>query len=366
MTGKLIIHGMMTSQNFGDVLLAQIVTGWLRELTSAELLTAHAAPDVQQILGTRNAKASDYLSADGVLLSGGGYFQMMDRGYHAQKRFVKNTYPLHVGQLLGKPTAMIGVGVDKLPHRSMRMMLRRLLNHSVAVGVRDPNSLAFAKQLGPRRPPTLTNDLVFALRESDIVPEKSAAAGALIAELGRERVVGLHLSGTSSESEDYARLHARLKQLLASAPEDTAFLVIEDHASKGGKGQVEALRELQSYLPDSKSRFVPYAGTAEMLAVLNRLDAVFTNKLHVGLAAAAMGTMPFSLAKNRKNIGSFAALGIGDNCRMLSASADEMDDVLNRAISHRGRFVVPEEIRQLSAKNRELLAQFVKAALPNR
>ncbi len=365
MTGKIIIHGMMTSQNFGDILLAEIVTGWLRELTTAELLSAYAAPDVQAILGTRNATPGDYVSANGVVLSGGGYFQMMDSGYPALKRFLKNTGPLQLAQLFGKPTALIGVGVDRLPHASMRFMLRRLLNHAVAAGLRDPNSLACAEELGLRRHAELTNDLVFSLDATTLDPQKQAAAAARRERLGSDRLVGLHLSGTSTSAPDYARLHERLRLALADAPPSTGYLIIEDHPSKEKGGQSDAQQEILSYLPAGRAEIVRYDGTRSMLALLHSLDSVFTNKLHVGLAAAAMGTMPFSLAKNRKNLASFDALGIGGNCLMLSAATGDMDRILASAITHSGRFTVPPDVRALSMKNRDLLKKFVAAALPS-
>ena len=364
MSNRLIVHGMMTSQNFGDVLLAQVVTRWLSELTSAEILTAQAGADVGAILGLRNAKPADYLTANGVVLSGGGYFQMMDRGWPALRRFIKNVGPLVTGRLLGKPIGLVGVGVEQLPHQTMRVLLRGLLNSATVTGLRDPNSIACASSLGLRRAPTLTSDLVFTLTSDDLAPADLAVARQLTVDLGWERVVGLHLSEPSNGSSDYARLHESLRRRIAETPETVGFVLIEDHPNHNGGGQRGAWDEIAALLPPSRYRLVPYAGTGAMLALLHTLDAVFTNKLHVGLAAAAMGTMPFSLAKNRKNIASFATLGLADNCRMLSASDAEMDEILGRALTHHGHFEVPSEIRTLAWKNLDLLSAFVAAALP--
>lgn len=358
MSHKIVVHGMMTSENFGDVLLAQIVTRWLRELTSMELVLANASPEIAQILGCRRARLIDYFSAKGVILSGGGYFQMMDHGLPAMRRFVKNVGPLLAGRLMQKPIGMVGVGVDELPHAVMRSTLRYLLNVSSIVGLRDPRSVEHARNLKLKRLPILTSDLVFSVTEGDTGLHQRGRASELLSKLNGKRLLGIHLSDSADASPRYRQLHHLLKVYLPSVEDEAGFVLLEDHPGGNG-GQRRAQREIMQYLSERNTVIIPYETTELMLAVLSKVDAVLTNKLHVGLAAAAVGTAPFSVAKNRKNLSSFKALGLSDNCCML----DESDSILERIVStfvvHEGTVSILPKIRELAAKNKELLSEFV-------
>lgn len=353
---KIIVHGMMTSKNFGDVLLGQTTIGWLRELGCSEVLTAYASPEVQKILGTRNARPADYASADAVILSGGGYFQMMDRGRPALKRFVKNTGPLMAGGALGKPLAILAVGMAPLPHAILRQGVRRLFNRARLVTLRDPRSMECAGELSLRKPPVLAGDLVFAHRPETLPPALLDEARGIV---GKGRVLALHLSDSSAGSPDYARLHKLIEQELAPLT-DTRFLLIADHPSGDSGGpQARAQAELQRRLGPDRCILAPYRDTAFLMALLSVSDAVLTNKLHVGLAAAAMGTMPFSLAKNVKNLGSFADLGLAGTCAMLDAPDEDIRPILHALRDCETGFEVPEAIRARSMSNRDLLAGFL-------
>lgn len=356
---RIIVHGMTTSRNFGDVLLCETTVAWLRELGCGEILSARASPEVQKILGTRNAALSDYRRADAVLLTGGGYFQMTDHGKAAIKSFAKYAGPLMLGRIFGKPLAVLAVGLAPLPHGILARGTKWLFDSCKVVSLRDPRSVEYAGALNLRKPPLLAGDLVFAHRRETLPDGLADEARALLDKQPQERLIGLHLSQASAGSTDYTRLYALIEEVLAPM-QGTRFVLLEDHPSGSGKGpQLQAHDELRARLGADRCIAVPYRDTAFMMAILAGLDAVFTNKLHVGLAAAAMGTTPFSLAKNVKNIGSFADLGLAENCAMLGAPDAQVRAILERLRDCQDRFEVPAEIRDRSLSNREILARFL-------
>ncbi|CAH2406472.1 polysaccharide pyruvyl transferase family protein [Mesorhizobium escarrei] len=359
----LIFHGMLRSHNFGDVLLAQLCLRWIREVTDEPIGAMFVQPELRILLELRPASFLDLFRAKAAILSGGGYFQIMDRGFPALKRFARIAGPILTAQLAGRPTAIVAVGVGPVPRGSIPDMLlrsgiRRLFSHADIATVRDKGSFDAVAKLKVSRSPVETADLVFSMTKEDLPICAINYASEKICGIKSNNIIGIQLSFPVNHI-GYENIYASLLDQLSRNP-DTHCVLLEDH-SQPESGQKEFQRYMAKELGRERSTVVPYENPLNLAALLARLDAVLTDKLHVGLVAAAMGTAPFSIAKHAKNISAYHKIGVPENCILLSsASAHGISALIGSFLQSRGEFIVSTEVRNAAVRNREVLQSFLR------
>jgi polysaccharide pyruvyl transferase WcaK-like protein len=337
---------MHSSSNFGDILLTLVLRDWLLEVGVSDLSLLSPAPEVAKTLELQKARFSDLWQADIMLLGGGGFFQRMDQNIGASKAIVRYGAPVVLAGLFGKSTGMIGVGIDKMPHPLLDRLLGLVLRRMDCLIVRDATGFQQAKHLLGQNSAQLeqATDLVFALDRTWLSSDAVKWAAKLRKTLGTKHLLAVHLSNPPDSGHSYRLIAEELERLLSSE-KDVGILLIEDHPNRGGP-QEQAQREMANRLGMCAAQIIAYPGAKRLAALLAEVDAVFSNKLHVGLTAAAMGTMPFSVAKHRKNIASFDDIGLGDNCCLLDDAPVRILSVVNHFVHHRGSFTCPSETRE--------------------
>lgn len=362
MTSRIILHGMHRSPNFGDVLLTQILQDHLDRLPEMEIRLLAPLENVRALLEKPRANTKDFLTADAVILGGGGFFQRMDGASGSLKALIKYAFPLFAARMLGKPTAIIGSGADRMPRGWLDSVFALFVGGADQIAVRDQQSYDYLQSITSRsidRPIHRVSDLVFAIDRDWLQPADIAWAESVIDELGGERVLAIHLSEPPSLNHSYDEVTRILEELLADQL-DTAILLLEDHPS-GPNQQAAAMAELQKRLPNRRMKALPYESVGKLAAVLAAIDGVLTSKLHVALCAATMGTPPFAIAKHRKNAASFSDLGIADQCCSLQdGDADAMRNIVRKFVSTRGRFEVPAEVRDRAHLALSIADSFVR------
>lgn len=357
----ILFHGALRSENFGDVLLAQVNLSWIREVTQARILATESADEVTRLLGLDRATLTDRLLADAFILSGGAFFNFPSErapGSEIVRFFARNSWPLLSAQLLGKPTAIIGVGAHGARHPLWRAVARAGFARAKTASVRDAGSWKATREFGVRRMPDCTADSVFYLDVGDLSGADLEFGETVVSQSRSGRRIGIHLSGSPANSPAYERLFEAICARSVEHPEVTIF-AIEDHPSSIG-GQRAAQHYLLQRLGPETCVPVQYPGANRLTAVLASLDAVLSDKLHVGLVAAAMGTPPFTVSKHPKNAPAYDELGLSDHCVMLDAAcAADIARLTAALFTTRDRFTVPERVRLGAKRNRELVHAFI-------
>jgi polysaccharide pyruvyl transferase WcaK-like protein len=352
---------MHRSPNFGDVLLTQILRDHLLSLPDVEVKLLAPTQDVQTTLGMEMAGVGDFLRSDAVILGGGGFFQRMDGPRGTMKSLIKYALPLFLARLLGKRTAIIGAGAAPMPRHWLDRLLRFMIGGCRAIAVRDEVGLEYLAALLPkssRQRLHRVSDLVFAIDDSWIAPNDQVWAREQCESLDADKVLAVHLSEPPSANDHYREIAGYLHEF-AKNEKNCGFLLLEDHPS-AQNGQALAQAEMQQVLGGQKVATIAYPGVQRLTALLQAVDAVLTTKLHVGLCAATMGTMPFAIAKHRKNLASFADLGIEENCCLLGETDSEQTSaIIKRFVKHDGAFNVPDDVRSRAQFALEIASKMV-------
>lgn len=364
MKSKVLLHGMHRSPNFGDVLLTQILRDHLLKNGDDELILLAPSEELARELNLRAASLGDFLASDTLILGGGGFFQRVDGPLGSLKAIMKYALPLLLARILGKRTAIIGAGAAAMPRPWLDVVFKRMIKGCDLIAVRDQVSFDYVTALlgsGAAGKIHRVSDLAFSIEESWLGEQERAWAADLIRKLGTRKVLGIHLSEPPSANPSYEAIAALLESQLKQEP-DTGVLLLEDHPF-GTKQQAAAQAELQRRLPNSKVLIVPYPSVERLAAVLTSMDAVLTSKLHVALCAASMGTMPFAVAKHRKNLASFADIGIASNCCLLDkADSDQIAAIVSSFVRHEGSLTVDNDVRIRARKALELASAITHAS----
>ena len=353
---------MHSSENFGDMLLSKILIDWARPVMSSRLRLLHPSGRVADILEVKKAHWRELLGSQAVILGGGGFFQRMDGSKGATKAILKYGVPIILAKTLGKKTAMLGVGAKAIPSPLIDFLLSWAFRFSDLLVFRDPLGHAYALSLLPTHlhPRVhLATDLVFSIDDTWLDSDEKTWAAALIQAMPGNRTLAVHLSEPASAGGAYKDVANLLAERISAQP-DVRVLLIEDHPG-GNSAQSRAQVEMVERLKDVPTTIVPYPGVERLAALLSASDAVFTNKLHVGLCSAAMGTPTFSVAKHQKNIVTFEDIGLGRNCCMLNdASPDTFRRIIGDFVRSTDRIEIPTAIRERAVIARDLFIDFLE------
>jgi polysaccharide pyruvyl transferase WcaK-like protein len=356
------LHGMHSSQNFGDMLLTEILIKWLQPGTPGKLRLLRPSVQVAETLGVRKAQWTEFRQCRAVILGGGGFFQRMDGSKGATKAILKYAVPIIGAKALGKKTAMLGIGAKPMPSPFLDAILGLAFRCSDLLVVRDPVGHAYALSLLPARLHSrvhLATDLVFSIDRCWLNADDKAWAAAQIQAVPGKRTLAIHLSEPGSAGTAYMDVANILAEEISTQP-DVRVLLIEDHPG-GNNAQSHAQADMKNRLKDVSTTIIPYPGVQRLAAILSASDAVFTTKLHVGLCSVAMGTPAFSVAKHLKNLVTFDDIGFAENCCFLNdASPDELRRIIGNFARARDRVELPAEIRERAGLARDRLIGFLE------
>ena len=351
---SIALHGMVTSRNFGDILMLDIVA---RHLIASghDVTVPMASAGVARDAGTSgNIGRRGFRHSDTLVYPGGGYFSpekppALRKMAAIAGKFAGPSYLLRKGA----PHHVLGVGVGPLAgHGLFSAFMRRFFEHAAVLTVRDEESLDELKRLGVRRKDVdVVADIALNLTP-DLIP---AAAIREAEETLRplrqryERIIGIHLS-SMPVSQPYREVWQAVVAFAADCP-DAGFLLIEDHPADEGapSDQLRAARDLHTTLGE-RAIVAPYSHHYTLAALLSQLDGVFTNKLHVAIVASSLDRLAVAVAKHPKNHRFFRQINASRRCIGLGAEARDIARIMRDGFSEpRSGPVVDASLRALAA-----------------
>lgn len=298
----ILLCGAHLGNNFGDTLLAFLFG---REILSAghRLHVPNANPELRRQLEQLGWNEQPLPKRFGAIVyHGGGYFGEPSRKVSRRwgKRMLKRYVFPQLKQLLTDcPYAILGVGAGPLSYFPARWAVKKMVQSAAVVSVRDEESRDYLMQYGVTRPVSVFPDVALAIGINHSFKRSGS----------RYVRTGLHLTSLPkiNGSED-AFIDELRDAINANELEVVAFM---DH--EGMDGAQKRCEEIASRLaPVPCEVRPPYSDLFEMLGFIDSLDLLLTDKLHVGICAAAMGKRIVSLPKHQKTSRFYRQLGVPD------------------------------------------------------
>lgn len=366
-TPAVALHGFVFSTNFGDMLLSRLTADIVRRRSPAATLSLpFASRTFVQSAGIDCARGPrTFLGADALVYQGGGYFafsprfELLDRTrlYH---RFYT---PALAAAMLGKPYGIFAVGVGPIRSSFQCRIVRRVFQGAAIVSVRDEEGHDWLRRIGVSHSQIeLAADLAINLEWHDVPQAAVQEADRLLADIPFERRIGIHLSGPSSASREYAAAIRGIVEYVKRRPEIGVALLC-DHLPENPEKipQYLAAAEMAKLL-GPRAKFIGQPPLWSMVAVLGKLDGVITNKLHVGIVTSAFGRRVVSIAKTEKNFRFFRQAGASSRCmRLADSTTTDIPAFLERGFeSLHEATPLPPSLKELARKNEILIGRFLE------
>lgn len=364
---RIALQGSYFGHNFGDVLLLSLYRKWIKEtIADCEVVLPQGSEDAIVHIGADIVGFKHLVGSHGLIYAGGGYFGEPP-GSPAQIRrwSVRNLFRhMPSGSIatgLGRPVAVIGVGAGPLSSPMFRYILRWLVERAEIVAVRDEESRRFLHNIGVSRPDTeVTADAALSITIDDIPKE--------ILTLIRSRfptnnLVGVHLPSRPSFSSRVELVLNGLEMVLRQR-QDLEIVVISDNVSYDPRPLATQLERRHL----ARVHVATYSDPWTLVALLSQLRLVITTKLHVGIVATAVGTLPLAFPFHHKTERFYRQIGRPELCTPLTrvdreGVARQLEQALHETQHEDYRYELPCSVREAARRNKQLVQRFLGIVL---
>lgn len=321
------LHGGYYFDNFGDVLLFLIFKNWIDEeygetiaypmvpQSNRERFSGHI-PGAAMGLGTAR-------QWEALIFAGGGHFAEPELKTWKRKWnlfFFRNHVLLSEWFIQKKlPYAVIGVGAGPISSPFARAAARRIFNHAEVVSVRDEESEHFLRsdlnvnsKIAAAAP-----DPAVLLSKQDIPPDALAWADDLLRDFDGKIFLGIHQTDSFLKtSPQSSMIREKIIAALKSSP-DVVPVIFTDYGQKNPSDS-SWFSEGVSQKLNRPVIFVPFPGVWKTVALISKLQALMTPKLHVGIVAYGLGKYVESFGTDPKIPRFYRQIKRPDQCMMIS------------------------------------------------
>ncbi len=332
---KIALHGCYDIANFGDVLLAEMLASKVQETFNIE-------PVVPMIGRKGKAKwITKFENANYCIWGGGGYFCDQNTSKANISHFGKYLLPAMFMRTRKIPYSILCPGAGPLTSIVGRSSTRLICQGARHIIVRDEESRSIISSTGVQYDRIkVAADFVLSLDPQNIPAIARDAASHLLGSSspGTLKLVGIHLESMYREcTSDCTKLIQWLLHYADLNP-NIKLIFISDHSTEIHKTYSQLIASHSTSAEAHVS--IPRQDTWTTLAILEKLDAVLTSKLHVGIAAYTVGTPIFGLWTHPKTPRFYRSINRYDSQANYAKWEASMPQWMNRINSEteRNRF----------------------------
>lgn len=309
------LHGAYFPNNYGDVLILNIESNWIKEITGKEISLPYATDIYRSTLQSNQARGIESIEqADYMVYGAGGYLgePPVKKAKWSLKFIRDHLKPVLQAKKHKTPYSIIGAGAGPITPFYGRQSLKYIANNAEIVAVRDKESKAYLDKL-VKHPEKVfvTADVALSLTKEAI---PSDVRDKIMNDyLNFEGIkIGVHIGADRHSSEDGDKVQMIIDETLEffkKNEEYTPVLIIDNENDV----QLEAVDYIKSKL-NTDCVVYTHHDIWETTALLSELDTVLTNKLHIGIVNYAMGNIPISFPYHTKTERFYSQIELNQLC----------------------------------------------------
>lgn len=362
------LHGAYHPNNFGDVLILAIQTNWIKEITNNEVALPFATQvyrdqiDVSSLSGVESV-----LKSKKIVYGAGGYLgePTNNRWRWGFSFFKKHVKVADLGFKYDKEVAIVGTGVGEITNVFTKRKVKQICEKSKLIAVRDDESKDFLIRLGiDATKVNVTADVALSLtKESIPLDAYSTLPNTLLLNKNKLKY-GIHvgIDRISSNQESTDNLFNDIVSFLNANLNIYPVLIIDND----NKVQNDAVDFFEKQLKGEYSIF-RHKEIWETTAMLEKLDVVLTNKLHVGIVSYALKTIPIAIPYHPKTKRFYKQIQREDLCLDINnIQENAVYRLLNNTLNEQWKKeywelynVIRKELFVKALLNKELLKDFL-------
>jgi polysaccharide pyruvyl transferase WcaK-like protein len=332
-------------QNFGDQLLQSMYSQWFKEIKSDVNLSHLSVGNFGEISSKTDKIISD---SQRLVFVGGGYF---GEGHYQGLNFLnqiarKQSWGIRNTRVYGSvwqcarryniPCDVVGVEVGPISNPIYSQTVRRILSSSETLVVRNEESKNFAEKIcGTNINPEVYIDAALTLESSSFRNIYNSSRSMLLSKNEDCFKLGIHIHalGDSQYNKNCIEI---INLIISHIPKHQTIKLYYLHdLTKGGQHPKRSILAQDMFCQYFKDTIViPYQGWQETVEAIDAMDLILTTKLHVGIAARALGVPTLSIPHHPKTIRFYKAIGELKYCKNVLDFIDnglpsEILDILN-------------------------------------
>lgn len=355
---KVMLLGCLHGANFGDTLFAHLfyercrIAGF-QEVDFFSYRYYGIGSFCRKELGyTVKKRTLESLRADAlVLISGGFLWNDKNLIYDAKMRFRRYILPALLFLFLQKPVYILGVGGGPVDTIWLRKIMVGVLNRSAKIYFRDDETRTIFQAYGVKSRMETTADTALILKSEMLAFfEEKTTLDELAGE--RKRLL-FHLPDGIWENKCvYEIIIPGLLQFLKGHPEYYLILSHDDIRSRGQEEKffVEKIREQLSKAGIEFYEY-KYHDCMQMCSLINEMDCIVTEKLHVGVVGCALDKCVVAFPCHREKTDNFYR-SIGEPERCVNVRVLDIEKVKSQLeIYHNKPVHLSDELRARAEKN---------------
>lgn len=298
MKKKLYIHGSFMNDNYGDFLLYYIVKNICEKYSNhIDFFSSTVDSSYDQYCSVqRKSKFYSTFKSDLVLFAGGGYFGEPNKRklYWNLRCLIKHLIPAYLISMRKIPYAIIGVETGPLSLKLSKRILKTVCNRAKVLCVRNVESKEFLESIGVGNKIEVNPDWLMGIDPSLLTNHKTDISRIFENVPKNYKTLFVHL--TTKENEGKRNAIEDLKKYFNENSNIYLFIGCDQ------KRSTQELRslELSNSFPKERCKVLKYNSPWELSSVLNHVDAVITDKLHVGIVATLFQKEVISVASHDK------------------------------------------------------------------
>ncbi len=343
------LHGSYFRDNYGDILLMEIFTKWIKEFCPDAAIN-YPKLNTSKITGLKGNFTTGLLKlikSDALVFFGGGYFgeQPQHKTYWSIRNYFRHIVIGNLAILFNIPYVIIGVEFGPISKSWFKRCVMRTVRHAKYVVARNEQSVRFLKDNGAENVMS-SMDAVLSLTSENFKDTNDQVS------------VLLHLPGAYKSHETFAIIVKELIYVLKSKGIQEVCFVEDDreqYAPKEYNTIFDSFKEACISISIHK-----YNGTSDLVFLINKAEYVITTKLHVGITALALNKKVFSIYHHPKTIRLHRQVGNEANCMSIKDVAADVRFKIEQFF-HTESYTLPNDCRKSALCNKEILFKFLKS-----
>ncbi|MCA1992759.1 MAG: polysaccharide pyruvyl transferase family protein, partial [Coleofasciculus sp. S288] len=221
------------------------------------------------------------------------------------------------------------------------------------------------EQLGIQQNVKLIPDAALTITRADIPAKAFESVDRILGSHAQMPLLGIHHPRyILADTPQAEAMRTALVSSLAGAPELVPVIFADDGGSKYSE-PCERLAQLIQEATDKPCLIVPFKGVWETVALISKLSAVITTKLHVGIIAYALGVYSESFAIHSKVARFYQQIGRSSQCTLFreldkTICLEKIERAIQMAQSQSSIIDINwQKIKHEASLNQEVVASFL-------
>lgn len=362
-----MLQGYIFNANFGDLLAACLFYDRCKKAGFKEIDFIPSeyfgiGPMCRKQLGyTARKNIFTSFSSDAfVLISGGSLWNHGKNPKNVIIRYIRFVLPALVYELLNKPVYVLGVGGGEVDTPWLRRKMVRLLNEAEVITFRDKRTKQVFEGYGVRNTMTVTADTMLTVRK-EMLAELDEKKDLDQCANGRKKLL-IHIPD-GLEATKFV-VETVLPAIIKFLNDHREYYVVlsNDNIYDRNDEELHNADLIRKLLSESGIDFYEYRyhDCWQMCSLINEMDCVVTEKLHVGVLACSFGKCVVSFPVHIDKTDNFyEMIGESDRCvNMRKLTAEKAIEQMNKF--HDKPVIISEELRAKAEENLSVLDHIIE------